>query len=69
MRKPLDLVSLPWNRLRRLTFGAGDPKSGGGEHGAKVFEHATRHHKPEVGGGVNGTDAAALLQDFFKDKR
>ncbi len=56
-------------RLRRLTFGAYDPKSGGIEHGAKVYEHATSHHKPEVVGGVGETEAAALLQDFFKDKR
>ena len=56
-------------RIRRLTFGAYDPKSGGVEHGAKVFEHATCHHKPEVVGGMGETEAAALLQDFFKDKR
>ena len=56
-------------RLRRLTFGAYDPKSGGVEHGAKVYEHATCHHKPEVVGGIGETEAAALLQDFFKDKR
>ncbi|MDA1089432.1 MAG: nucleoside deaminase [Proteobacteria bacterium] len=56
-------------RLRRLYFGAYDPKSGGVEHGAKVFEHATSHHKPEVIGGVQETDAATLLQDFFKDRR
>ncbi len=56
-------------RIRRLTFGAYDPKSGGVEHGAKVYEHATSHHKPEVVGGVSETDAAQLLKAFFKDKR
>ena len=56
-------------RLRRLYFGAYDAKSGGVEHGAKVFEHATCHHKPEVIGGMAETEAAALLKDFFKDKR
>ncbi len=56
-------------RLRRLTFGAYDPKSGGVEHGAKVYEHAASHHKPEVVGGVDETEAAKLLKDFFKDKR
>ncbi len=56
-------------RLRRLYFGAYDPKSGGVEHGAKVFDHATCHHKPEVIGGMAETEAAALLQDFFKDRR
>ena len=56
-------------RLRRLYFGAYDPKSGGVEHGAKVFDHATCHHKPEVIGGMQETDAASLLKNFFKDKR
>ncbi len=56
-------------RIRRLYFGAYDPKSGGVEHGARVFTHATCHHKPEVVGGIGETEAAALLKDFFKDKR
>jgi len=56
-------------RVRRLYFAAYDPKSGGVEHGAKVFEHATCHHKPEVIGGLNESEAAELLMDFFKAKR
>ena len=56
-------------RIRRLYFGAYDPKSGGVEHGAKVFTHATCHHKPEVIGGIDETRASALLKDFFKGKR
>ncbi len=56
-------------RLGRLTFGAYDAKSGGVEHGAKVFNHDTCHHKPEVVGGVDETEAAALLQEFFKERR
>jgi|TARA_Y100000031_G_scaffold102135_1_gene112032 tRNA(Arg) A34 adenosine deaminase TadA len=56
-------------RIRRLYFGAYDPKSGGVEHGARVFTHATCHHKPEVIGGLDETRAAALLKDFFKDRR
>ena len=56
-------------RIRRLYFGADDPKSGGVEHGARVFTHATCHHKPEVVGGIDETRAAALLKDFFKGKR
>ncbi len=62
-------AAISLTRIRRLTFGAYDPKSGGVEHGAKVFEHATCPHKPEVVGGMGETEAAALLQDFFKDKR
>ncbi len=56
-------------RIRRLYFAAYGPKSGGVEHGAKVFEHATCHHKPEVIGGLGEIEAAQLLTDFFKDRR
>ena len=47
---------------------AEDP-NGGVEHGAKVFDHDTCHHRPEVIGGVNETEAAELLKDFFKERR
>lgn len=56
-------------RIRRLYFGAYDPKSGGVEHGAKVFDHATCHHAPEVYGGINESGAAELLRDFFAERR
>ena len=56
-------------RIRRLYFGAYDSKSGGVEHGARVFTQPTCHHKPEVIGGIDETRAAALLKDFFKGKR
>ncbi len=56
-------------RLRRVVFAAYDPKGGGVEHGARVFSHATCHHVPEVIGGLMESDAAALLKDFFKQRR
>ena len=56
-------------RIRRLYFGAYDPKSGGVDHGARVFDHATCHHKPEIVGGVLEFQAAALLKAFFKKLR
>jgi len=56
-------------RLRRLYFGAYDPKSGGVEHGAKVYDHPQCHHKPEVIGGMVETEAGALLADFFRARR
>lgn len=56
-------------RIRRLYFGAYDPKGGGVEHGARVFSHDTCHHRPEVVGGLNETAAADLLQGFFRDRR
>ncbi len=56
-------------RIRRLYFAAYDPKSGGVEHGAKVYDHVTCHHKPEIIGGINEEEAAELLKKFFKNKR
>ncbi|MBI2586778.1 MAG: nucleoside deaminase [Rhodospirillales bacterium] len=56
-------------RVRRLIFGAYDPKMGGVEHGARVFDQPTCHHRPEVVGGVAEQEAAALLKEFFKEKR
>ena len=56
-------------RLRRLYFGAYDPKSGGVDHGARVFDHATCHYKPEIVGGLLEYTAAELLKEFFKGLR
>ncbi len=56
-------------RIRRLYFGAYDAKSGGVDHGARVFDHGTCHHKPEVYGGLEESQAAALLKAFFAGKR
>jgi tRNA(Arg) A34 adenosine deaminase TadA len=52
-------------RVRRLVFGAYDPKGGGVEHGPRIFAQPTCHHAPEVVGGVREGEAAALLRDFF----
>ena len=56
-------------RIRRLYYGAEDPKSGGVVHGARVFSHAQTHHAPEVYGGIGATSAATLLRDFFASRR
>jgi cytidine deaminase len=56
-------------RLRRLCYGAPDPKSGGVEHGARVFAHTQAHHKPEVWGGVAERESQALLRAFFSERR
>ena len=50
-------------RVRRVVFGAYDPKGGGVEHGARVFE--TAMHRPEVVGGVRETECGAVLSRFF----
>ncbi len=52
-------------RVARVVFGAYDPKSGGVEHGARVFDHAQTHHKPEVVGGVAEQECAEVLREFF----
>ena len=56
-------------RIRRLVFGAYDPKGGGVEHGARVFAASSCFHAPEVVGGVREGESAALLRAFFRDLR
>lgn len=56
-------------RVRRLYFGAYDPKGGGVEHGAKIFERSTCHHKPEVYGGIAEEKCTLLLKTFFQKLR
>ena len=56
-------------RISRVVYGAADPKSGGTDHGARVFSHAQSHHRPEVIGGISEDDCASLLQNFFAQKR
>ncbi len=56
-------------RVRRLSFGAPDPKGGGVEHGPRIFAQPTCHHRPEVYGGIDEQRAAALLKDFFAARR
>ena len=56
-------------RVRRLYFAAYDPKGGGVEHGPRIFGQPTCHHRPEIYGGIRESEAATLLQDFFKARR
>jgi tRNA(adenine34) deaminase len=56
-------------RLRRLYFGAGDPKMGAVEHGPRLYTQATCHHAPEVYGGIGEAEARALLVGFFQARR
>jgi tRNA(Arg) A34 adenosine deaminase TadA len=56
-------------RIKKLVFGAYDPKSGAVEHGPRVFSHQTTHHKPEVVGGVREDEANRLLKAFFTGLR
>ena len=61
--------AISFARVRRLYFGAYDPKGGGVEHGARFFERDTCHHRPDVIGGINEAETAALLRDFFRERR
>jgi tRNA(adenine34) deaminase len=56
-------------RLRRLYFAAYDPKGGAVEHGPRLFDQPTCHHRPEVYGGIEERRAAELLRAFFRDRR
>lgn len=62
-------AAISFARIRRLYFGAPDPKGGAVEHGPRFFTQATCHHAPEVIGGVDETQAAALLREFFAERR
>jgi tRNA(adenine34) deaminase len=66
---PMCAQAISLFRIRRLIFGAYDPKGGGVDHGARVFDASSCHHRPEVIGGVREIDAARLLRDFFLEKR
>jgi tRNA(adenine34) deaminase len=55
--------------LRRLYFGAYDPKRGAVEHGPRLFDQPTTHHRPEIYGGIEERKAGELLRNFFRDRR
>tara|TARA_Y100001936_G_scaffold239377_1_gene272422 strand:+ start:76904 stop:77374 length:471 start_codon:yes stop_codon:yes gene_type:complete len=56
-------------RIRRLYFGASDPKSGGVENGPRFFTQPTCHHKPDVYGGIDELRSRRMLQEFFEARR
>jgi tRNA(Arg) A34 adenosine deaminase TadA len=62
-------AAISFARLRRVYFGAYDPKGGGIEHGARVFAQRTCHHRPEVYGGIEEARASELLRRFFEARR
>ena len=61
--------AIAFARIRRLVFGAYDPKGGGVEHGARVFSQPTCHHAPEIVGGMEEGACAGLLKEFFTGLR
>ncbi len=66
---PLCAGAISLARIRRLYYGAPDPKTGGVDHGPRIFSHPTCHHAPEVYGGIAEAECAALLRQFFRARR
>ena len=62
-------AAMSFARIRRLYFGAADPKGGAVENGVRFFSAATCHHRPEVYGAINESECVALLKDFFQARR
>ena len=62
-------AAIAFARIRRLYYGAADPKGGAVENGVRFFASPTCHHRPEVYGGIGESEAGALLKDFFKVRR
>ncbi|HEV2558950.1 MAG TPA: nucleoside deaminase [Microvirga sp.] len=62
-------AAISFARIRRVYFGAPDPKGGAVESGVRFFSALTCHHAPEVYGGIREGEAAALLRAFFAEKR
>ena len=62
-------TAMSFARIRRLYYGAADPKGGAVESGVRFFSQPTCHHRPEVYGGIGAAAASTLLKQFFLDRR
>jgi tRNA(adenine34) deaminase len=66
---PMCAAAVSFARIRRLYYGAPDPKGGAVENGVRFYQSPTCHHRPEVYGGIGEGEAAALLKGFFRERR
>lgn len=66
---PMCAGAISFARIRRLYYGASDPKGGGVEHGARVLHQPTCHHVPEIYAGIGEAEASTLLRTFFAARR
>jgi tRNA(adenine34) deaminase len=66
---PMCATAISFARIRRLYYGADDPKGGGVVHGPRIFTHSTCHHRPECYPGLGEERASQVLKDFFKARR
>lgn len=62
-------AAISFARIRRLYYGASDPKGGGVDHGVRFFAAETCHHRPEVYGGIGESESTAMLKRFFAARR
>ncbi len=62
-------AAISFARLRRLYYGAEDPKGGGVDNGVRFFHQPTCHHAPDVYSGLSGQSAADILREFFAGRR
>ena len=62
-------AAISFARIRRLYYGAEDPKGGGVDHGARFYAQPTCHHAPDVYSGIGETEAANILRTFFSERR
>ncbi|WP_284219250.1 nucleoside deaminase, partial [Shinella yambaruensis] len=62
-------AAISFARIRRLYYGAEDPKGGAVDNGVRFFAQPTCHHAPDVYSGIGGLEAAAILKDFFAERR
>ena len=62
-------AAISFARIRRLYYGADDPKGGAVESGVRFFAQPTCHHAPDVYSGLSGTESAYILRDFFSERR
>ena len=62
-------AAISFARLRRVYYGAEDPKGGAVDNGVRFFHQPTCHHAPEVYSGIGESEAAILLRSFFSDRR
>jgi tRNA(Arg) A34 adenosine deaminase TadA len=66
---PMCAQAIAFARLRRLYYGAPDPKGGGVDHGPRIFAQPTVNHRPEIYGGIAEREAGELLRAFFQERR
>jgi tRNA(adenine34) deaminase len=62
-------AAISFARIRRLYYGASDPKGGAIENGVRFFDSPSCHHRPELYAGIGELEAASLLKNFFRERR